>query len=176
MSLLTPAQRRRAQEFTAATTGSFVADINNEQGKTLAGPFIPPLMHASVVYSSALGRAATAAEHLVMQGIPAFAFLCLESHRVWPEFTERCRAVYGAALLRTTDIKVLAGNAMHAPCVGAVVAYALARACPRDPIVIGVMLGVDRIEDVEDDTGLMVSDADPKRWEPLSQEDLSSNI
>ena len=76
MSLVSPAQRRRSQEYIAnAKYGpNLYADIQQEMEFCSAGPYIPPLLRGSLLFSSKLGRCAIGREHLVMQGIAAFDF------------------------------------------------------------------------------------------------------
>ena len=118
-TLLTPAQRRRMDEHLLSNRyDSIVADINNEPKFSVAGPFVPPLMHASVLYSSRLGRTALPREHLVMQGIAAYDFLCEnDASCSWPTLTTWGLDGSCTPLLSASDIKKLAGNAMHAACV-----------------------------------------------------------
>lgn len=78
MRLLTPAQRRRAnQHIQSSKFGpNIFADLMHETSHCTAGPFTPPLLRNSILYSSRLNRPAVAAEHLVIQGILAYEFLC----------------------------------------------------------------------------------------------------
>ena len=129
MTLVTPAQRRRAKEYCAlAAYPTVVGDVMQEVDHCSAGPFVCPLLHASILFSSSLGRPALPKEHLVMQGIPAYPFLCAgEPDCKWPQLLTM-------NVLSSPAIKKLAGLAMHVESVGLVIAYVLCRAVPRDKV------------------------------------------
>ncbi|CAK0878636.1 unnamed protein product, partial [Prorocentrum cordatum] len=132
LKLLTPSQSRRANEQVSDAERQYgpgvVADINQELGFSCPGPFVPPLLHGSIMYHSGLQRTAMAAEHLVMQGIPAFPFLCDDRPDCnWPDLLKM-------NVISTSDIRKLAGLAMHAQCPGEVVGYVLSRAVQRSTL------------------------------------------
>lgn len=135
MKLLTPAQRRRAQDYkdTWKFGDDIYADVLQETSFCSAGPFIPPLLKNTVLYSTALGRPALAKEHLVMQGIPAFDFLATCSpDNAWPSLLEKQDfGNFTTRLLNDRQIKHLACNAMYKPSVGSVVLCAFSRALTK---------------------------------------------
>ena len=158
LRLLTPAQRRRCQEHADVGAQKYgddlLADVMQETTWSSAGPFAPPLLQNSILFSKKQGRTAIPREHLVMQGIPAFDFLCEDGDSLWPSLTER-RADFGPfseALLSASEVKSLAGNAMHAACVAAVSCYAVSRAASRPLLRFRRLASVFEESDSGDDT------------------------
>ena len=125
VDLLTPPQKRRvavANSQSHELNQHIFADVGQEPDRTVSGPFLPPVLCGSAIYSTEQGRLATSMELAAVQGIPLFRFLDAggdEESTKWQQLG-----------ISPNQLKILAGNAMHRPSIGCVILYALSRALP----------------------------------------------
>lgn len=97
--------------------------FDKKGGTAVSGNQVPTLMTSSALYSLFLKRPMLGQEYLACQGIPVFH----EENGLF------CKPCFTPSALSDADLKLLAGNAIHCACAGALTAFALAYFVRREP-------------------------------------------